>query len=63
MVALSGRSVPTVVTLRLSDMRPKGVNAALEVVLREALPSLERGALVAVTDAGIRIRELPVEVD
>ena len=62
-VALSGRSVPTVLTLRLSDMRPKGVNAALEVVLREALPSLERGALVAITDTGIRIRELPVDAD
>ena len=55
--------LPSILTLRLSDMSPKGVNVALEVVLREAAPTLERGALVAITDAGIRIRELPVDID
>ena len=62
-VALSGRSVPSIVTLRLSDMTPRRVNAAIGTVLVEAAQSLERGALVTITDTGIRVRELPIETD
>jgi predicted nuclease of predicted toxin-antitoxin system len=62
-VALSGRSVPSIVTLRLADMTPKHVNSALEIVLRDAILSLERGALVTITDSGIRIRELPIDAE
>ena len=62
-VALSERSVPSVVTLRLGDMTPRRVNDALEIVLHEANLSLERGALVAITDSGVRIRELPIDAD
>jgi predicted nuclease of predicted toxin-antitoxin system len=62
-VALSGRSVPSIVTLRLADMTPKHVNTALETVLREAMLSLERGALVTITESGIRIRDLPIDAD
>ncbi|MFV1980329.1 MAG: DUF5615 family PIN-like protein [Rhodothermia bacterium] len=62
-VALSGSSVPSIVTLRLSDMTPARVNAALEIVLREASQALARGALVTATDNGIRIRALPVNGD
>lgn len=62
-VALSGRAVPSIVTLRLGDMTPGRVNAALEIVLREAAMSLEHGALVTITDAGIRIRALPIDAE
>ena len=62
-VALSGYTVPSIVTFRLSDMKPARVNSALETVLREAAPSLDQGALVTVTDHGIRVRTLPVNVD
>lgn len=61
-VSLSGRTVPSIITLRLSNMRPAHVNAALDAVLRDAAPALARGALVTVTDAGVRVRELPVDV-
>jgi predicted nuclease of predicted toxin-antitoxin system len=61
-VALGGNSVPSIVTLRLSDMRPPRVNAALKAALRLAGPSLEKGALVTVTDKGVRVRILPVDV-
>lgn len=60
-VALSGEIVPSIVTLRLSDMTPAVFNDALRVVLDDAARSLEGGALVTVTDAGIRIRKLPVD--
>ncbi len=62
-VALSGDSVPSIVTLRLSDMTPTRVNTALETVLTEATQSLERGALVTITDGGIRVRALPIDTD
>ena len=60
-VALSGSSVPSIVTLRLSVMTPERVNAVLKAAVIEATESLERGALVTLTDRGIRIRALPVD--
>jgi len=46
-VALSGFSVPSIVTLRLSNMTPARVNTALQAVLDDGAQSLERGALSA----------------
>jgi len=60
-VALSGDIVPSIVTFRLTDMTPALVNEALGSVLDDAAQSLEGGALVTVTDGGIRIRTLPVD--
>ena len=59
-VALSGHIVPSVVTLRLNDMTPARVNSALVTVLRETALALIDGALVTVTDRGIRVRILPI---
>ena len=59
-VALSGQKVPSVVTFRLSNMTPVRVNTVMVAVLAEAGSALERGALVTVTDLGIRIRNLPI---
>ena len=60
-VALSGGAVPSIVTLRLTDMTPERVNAVLTTAVTEVAESLERGALVTITDRGIRIRALPVD--
>jgi predicted nuclease of predicted toxin-antitoxin system len=62
-VALSGRSIPSIITLRLSDMTPTRVNSVLGIALAEAAEPIERGALVTITDRGIRIRTLPVDTD
>jgi predicted nuclease of predicted toxin-antitoxin system len=59
-VALSGDSVPSILTLRLTDMTPANVNPALDLALESASPAIGRGALVTVSDQGIRIRPLPV---
>jgi len=59
-VALSGRTVPSIVTFRLSNMSPASVSFALEAVLIEASAALEKGALVTVTDQGSKVRVLPV---
>lgn len=60
-VALSGDTVPSIVTLRVTDMTPARVNHALKSVLDDAAQSLEGGALVTVTDGGIRVRTLPID--
>ncbi len=62
-VALSRDTVPNIVTLRLTDMTPARVNDALKTVPSDAARLLEGGALVTVTDGGIRVRTLPVDAD
>ncbi len=62
-VALSGHSIPSIITLRLSDMTPTRVNNVLSIALVEATQPIERGALVTITDRGIRIRALPIDTD
>jgi predicted nuclease of predicted toxin-antitoxin system len=52
-----------IVTLRLTDMSPRVVNRALSAVLDDAAGALREGALVTVTDGGIRIRTLPVPTE
>ncbi len=59
-VALSGDPVPSIITLRLSDMKPTKVNAVLDAVLRGTELQLAAGALVSVTDEAIRVRRLPI---
>lgn len=60
-VALSGRSDPSLICLRLASSRIEHVNHLLE----EALPNLERdvkeGMIVTVTDASLRRRHLPLQ--
>lgn len=59
-VALSGRTVPSVISLRLASSRVERVNA----VLQEVLPAVEKevleGAIVTVQDGRVRVRRLPV---
>ena len=58
-VALSGARVPSVVTFRLGDMRAGEVNRQLDELIARFAADLELGALISVTDQGIRIRHLP----
>ena len=60
-VALSGVRVPSVITFRLSDMRPPEVNHYLDEILMRFAIQLQRGALISVSDRGIRVRVLPIE--
>ncbi len=59
-MALSGQHLPSVITFRLSDMRPPSVNRQLSEVFLRFSEYLEAGALISVTDRGIRMRRLPV---
>jgi hypothetical protein len=42
-------------------MTPAQVNVALKAALDDAARLLEGGALVTITDGGIRVRTLPVD--
>lgn len=59
-VATSGSTIPSVITLRLQDMRPVRVNFYLAEVLARFAAELEAGALVTVDERSIRIRLLPI---
>jgi predicted nuclease of predicted toxin-antitoxin system len=59
-VALSRGHLPSVITFRLADMRPVQVNRYLGEVLDRFAEQLESGALVSVSEYGIRVRLLPV---
>ena len=60
-VAVSGATVPSVITFRLQDMRPAQVNHYLAEVLGRFSAELEAGALVSVNERAIRVRSLPVQ--
>jgi predicted nuclease of predicted toxin-antitoxin system len=60
LVALSGRTVPSVISLRLSSSRVERVNAALAAVLPGLEQDLRDGALVTVEDGRVRRRRLPL---
>jgi len=60
-VALSGRTTPSVISLRLSSSRVERVNAVLQEVLPGVEQDLLHGAIVTVQDGRVRLRRLPVE--
>ena len=49
----------SVVTFRLGDMRAAEVNRQLDELIARFAADLDRGALISVSDQGIRIRHLP----
>lgn len=59
-IALSRARKPSVVTFRLADMRPAQVNLRLTQVLDRFTAQLGAGALISVSEQGIRVRALPV---
>ena len=59
-VAASRGRLPSVITFRLTDMRPARVNFYLGEVLDRFAGQLQTGALVSVSERGIRVRTLPV---
>jgi predicted nuclease of predicted toxin-antitoxin system len=58
-VSLSKARVPSVVTFRLADMRAGEVNRQLYELITRFAAAMENGALISVTDQGIRVRHLP----
>lgn len=60
LLAVSGASGPSVVRIRRNGMRGSEVASLLVRVWSEVSASLERGAVVTVTESAIRLRRLPI---
>jgi len=63
LMAASGASAPSVIIFRLRNMRPDSVNRHLRQIIERFDQELERGAIITVTEANIRVRDLPIETD
>ena len=61
--AAAGSSFPSIIVFRLRFGRSPRVLARISAVLAQATEALERGALVVVDEARIRIRPLPLMRD
>ena len=60
-IALSGSTQPSLLTLRLSSSRVEHVNAVLEKLLPVVEQELLAGAIVTLRDGRIRRRSLPID--
>lgn len=61
LLVLSGEDKPSVITFRLSDMRPREVISRLMPLIGDFQDNLTNGAAFVITDKGIRHRPLPIE--
>lgn len=59
-IALSGQTRPSLITLRLSSSRIEHVNATLNKVLPDVAGDVAAGAVVTVRDGRTRRRMLPI---
>lgn len=62
LVAAAGSRLPSVITFRLSSMRPEVVTAYLLQLLHDHQALLEEGAFVSVNDRMVRVRTLPMSI-
>ena len=60
LLAASGARLPSIVVFRLRNMRPENVNRHLEIVLAQHGDVLSDGAILTVSEGGIRYRGLPI---
>jgi predicted nuclease of predicted toxin-antitoxin system len=60
LMALGARTRPSVVRIRIEGLKGVAVAALLETLWERAGAAIERGALVTVTPASIRVRNLPL---
>jgi predicted nuclease of predicted toxin-antitoxin system len=63
LLAFSGESAPSVIILRLRDLRIEEVMARLDSVWKEIESPLQDGAIVSLSDKSFRLRRLPIEAE
>jgi predicted nuclease of predicted toxin-antitoxin system len=59
-LALSAAARPSVVRIRIEGLRAEALARLLLHILEQCGEDLKRGAVVSVTEGGIRLRRLPV---
>jgi len=60
LLAFSGESAPSVIILRLRDLRIDEIMSLLDAVWNEIESPLIGGAIVSLSDKNLRIRNLPI---
>jgi len=60
LMALSGRTAPSIITLRLASSRVEYVNAILDRALPQCAADVSAGSLITIEEHGIRCRSLPL---
>jgi len=60
LIAASGAQLPSIIVFRLRDMRPENVNRYLQNIIERYGGTLEKGAIITVTEGRIRVRALPL---
>ena len=60
LLALSGVKGPSVIRIRIEGLRAEDLAALLVDVLKVCRDDLMKGAVVSVTEGGVRIRKLPL---
>lgn len=59
-VALSGKTCPSVIRFRIEGLKAKGYLQILSHVVPEIQDDIEAGAFVSIQESGVRVRRLPV---
>ncbi len=60
LIATSGETGPSLISLRLAFPTPERVTEVLERVLPRIQADLERGGIASIDESSIRIRQLPI---
>lgn len=60
LIAVSGARLPSIVVFRLRNMRPEMVSRYLQGIIDQHGESLEKGAIISVTEGQVRVRLLPL---
>ena len=60
LLALAGATGPSVIRIRIEGLRAEELSTLLLQVIEQCRDELERGALVSATEAGVRLRRLPL---
>jgi predicted nuclease of predicted toxin-antitoxin system len=60
LIATSGETGPSLISLRLAFSTPDRVTAVLEYALPRIEPDLERGVIASIDETSIRVRPLPI---
>ncbi|HLA87513.1 MAG TPA: DUF5615 family PIN-like protein [Anaerolineales bacterium] len=61
LLAFSGESAPSVIILRLRDLRTDEIMSRLDAVWKDIESPLMDGAIISLSDKSLRIRTLPIE--
>lgn len=60
LLALSGETAPSVIRIRIEGLRADELSRLLVSVLKVCGHDLMKGAVVSVTESGVRVRRLPL---